>query len=314
MSMFKKIILIFVLIVLVGCTATKPTIITTKRISPNTKTVLAQKSKKPIVTKSPATKTVAAKPPIKNSAVTQAPKQDFPNQVTEVIVSSSQTIVSSDVVVNYIAKFKDIAMDNMRVYGIPASIVLAQGILESGAGRGDLAVNANNHFGIKCHEEWKGETIKHDDDAAQECFRKYDNVSESFKDHAVFLTTRGRYSNLFELDKNDYKAWARGLRAAGYATDPKYPNKLMSYIERYKLDQYDNLVLGIENTVIERQFTQKMPMSTLKNTTRDVTIYQVQKGDTLYSISKKFNLDIDAIKERNNLAVNTLSIGQELKI
>ena len=311
--MFKKIILIYILIILVGCNATKPVIVTTKKTPPKSKMELVRVIKKPNGTKIVA-KPIFTKPVVKKPVVTNIPKQEFPNQITEVIVSTSQTVVSSDVVVNYVAKFKNVAMDNMRTYGIPASIVLAQGILESGAGRGDLAVNANNHFGIKCHEDWTGETIKHDDDAAQECFRKYDNVSESFKDHSLFLTTRGRYSNLFTLPKGDYKGWARGLRTAGYATDPKYPNKLISYIERYKLNQYDDQVLGNETILLEKQLTGKIPMAIITNTTPEVSLYQVQKGDTLFSICKKFNLGINELKEKNNLVANTLSVGQKLKI
>ena len=312
--MFKKIILILIIITLVGCNVAKPVIVTTKKIPSKSKTEIVRTAKKQIITKVNVTKPLVAKPPVKKPVVTSSPKQEYPNQVTEVITSTSQTVVSSDVVVNYVAQFKNVAMDNMRTYGIPASIVLAQGILESGAGRGDLAINANNHFGIKCHQEWTGETIKHDDDAAQECFRKYDNVSESFKDHALFLTTRGRYSNLFTLSKGDYKGWARGLRTAGYATDPKYPNKLISYIERYNLNQYDDQVLGNQNIILEKQLTGKIPIESIKNTTREVSFYQVQKGDTLYSISKKFNLGINELKEKNNLVANTLSVGQQLKI
>jgi flagellum-specific peptidoglycan hydrolase FlgJ len=310
--MFKKIILILILITLVGCNAAKPVVIITKKMPLTQKKVIVHTpkvTKVPIVTKAIVTKTTLKKPSVINQ-----PEQEYPNQITEVIVSTSQTVVSSDVVVNYVAQFKNVAMDNMRIYGIPASIVLAQGILESGAGRGDLAVNANNHFGIKCHEDWTGETIKHDDDAAQECFRKYDNVSESFKDHALFLTNRGRYSNLFSLPKGDYKGWARGLRTAGYATDPKYPNKLISYIERYNLQQYDSEVLGVEYRAIEKQLTAKIPVEALKNTSREVTSYQVQKGDTLYSISKKFNLVLEDLKHKNNLRGNSVSIGQQLKI
>ena len=116
------------------------------------------------------------------------------------------------------------------------------------------------------------------------------------------------------LSKGDYKGWARGLRTAGYATDPKYPNKLISYIERYNLNQYDDQVLGNENILLEKQLTGKIPMETIKNTTREVSFYQVQKGDTLYSISKKFNLGINELKEKNNLVANTLSVGQQLKI
>ena len=159
--------------------------------------------------------------------------------------SSSSKPASTSVVVNdYIANYKDVAMSNMKNYGIPASIILAQGILESGAGRGTLAMTANNHFGIKCHNDWTGESVRQDDDTEQECFRKYNDPAESFKDHAVFLSGRNRYASLFDLPKGDYEAWARGLRAAGYATDPRYPEKLISYIERYNLQQFDKQVLG----------------------------------------------------------------------
>lgn len=307
--MFKKIILILITITMVGCTATKPVITTTKKAAIKPKTEIVRSGKKPVITK-----TIVTTAPLKKP---NPPKQVYKNQVTEVIVSTSQTVVSSDVVANYIAKFKDIAMDNMKMYGIPASIVLAQGILESGAGRGDLAIAANNHFGIKCHEGWTGESVKHDDDAAQECFRKYDNVSESFKDHALFLTGRSRYSKLFAFSKDDYKAWARGLRAAGYATDPKYPDKLISYIQRYKLDQYDNEVLGVDYVSKPSRMIEDLkiePKNSKINVDKDLISYVVQKGDTLYSISKKFNLDIKELKEKNNLVQNGLSIGQQLKI
>lgn len=308
--MFKKIIIILITITMVGCNATKPVITTTKKAPIKPKTEIVRGGKKQVVTK-----TIVASAPLKKPA--NPTKQVYKNQVTEVIVSTSQTVVSSDVVGNYIAKFKDIAMDNMKMYGIPASIVLAQGILESGAGRGDLAITANNHFGIKCHEGWTGESVKHDDDAAQECFRKYDNVSESFKDHALFLTGRSRYSKLFAFSKDDYKSWARGLRAAGYATDPKYPDKLISYIQRYKLDQFDNEVLGIDYVSKPNRMVENLkiePKNTLINLDKDLNSYVVQKGDTLYSISKKFNLDIKELKQKNNLVENGLSIGQQLKI
>ena len=310
--MFKKILLILITIIVVGCNATKPVITTTKKAPLKPKTAIVHTGKKII-----GTKTAVSKAPPKQLITTNTPKQVYTNQITEVIVSSSQTVVSSDVVANYITKFKDIAMDNMKVYGIPASIVLAQGILESGAGRGDLAITANNHFGIKCHQGWNGESVKHDDDSAQECFRKYDNVSESYKDHALFLTGRSRYSKLFDFSKGDYKAWARGLKAAGYATDPKYPDKLISYIQRYKLDQYDNQVLGADYVSKPNQKVEDLKIE-LKNSKIDrdknLISYVVQKGDTLYSISKRFNLEIKDLKEKNNLVENALSIGQQLEI
>lgn len=197
----------------------------------------------------------------------------------------------------YIANFSAIAKEEMRKYKIPASITLAQGILESGSGKGRLAVKANNHFGIKCHG-WTGQKIYHDDDASQECFRKYKHAKSSFEDHSTFLTTRGRYSKLFQLREDDYKGWAKGLRAAGYATDRKYPEKLISLIERYQLDKYDDEVLG------RKEVTKKDK----KNN------HVVVKGDTLYSLSKAYNTTVDKLKLLNRLVDNELSIGQVLII
>lgn len=200
----------------------------------------------------------------------------------------------------YILNYKDIAMEEMRKYKIPASITLAQGILESGSGRGRLSVEANNHFGIKCHG-WKGQKIYHDDDRSQECFRKYNKAEASFEDHSKFLTTRGRYSKLFQLRQDDYKGWAKGLRAAGYATDRKYPDKLISLIERYDLDAYDGMVLGnTKNSATPRETS--------------ASSHVVVKGDTLYSLSKRYNTTVEELKRLNNLRDNTLSLGQILKI
>jgi flagellum-specific peptidoglycan hydrolase FlgJ len=192
-------------------------------------------------------------------------------------------------------------MQEMLTYGIPASITLAQGILESGSGRGRLAAEANNHFGIKCHD-WTGDKIYHDDDERQECFRKYISAETSFRDHSEFLVNRKRYSRLFELKKSDYKNWAKELRKAGYATDRKYPEKLIGLIERYELHQYDKLVLGNDYQVIDEQVTE--------NETEHIVI----KGDTLYSISKKYGLTVPELQRINNLRDNTISIGQILKI
>jgi len=133
----------------------------------------------------------------------------------------------------------------MVEYKIPASITLAQGIFESGSGTSRLATEANNHFGIKCKAEWTGETIKHDDDEAQECFRKYGKVEDSYNDHSLFLTTRPRYAKLFTLDIMDYKGWARELKAAGYATNPQYPDRLISLIERFNLAKQDTIAMQL---------------------------------------------------------------------
>jgi len=205
----------------------------------------------------------------------------------------SKTVVIPPKILNtedYVKYYSSIAMDEMIQFGIPASITLAQGILESGAGKGRLAVQANNHFGIKCHD-WNGKKIYHDDDEEQECFRKYDNPEYSYRDHSLFLTNRGRYSFLFDLKKDDYKQWAKGLKKAGYATDPKYPQKLIDLIQRYQLYKYDNIVLKKKNKP-----------------------YKVKKGDTLFSISEKFNMSIDAIIELNNLEGENLIVGQVILI
>jgi flagellum-specific peptidoglycan hydrolase FlgJ len=201
----------------------------------------------------------------------------------------------------YIVTFGPVAQEEMRLYGIPASIKLAQGILESNSGKGRLSVEANNHFGIKCHD-WTGDRIYHDDDALQECFRKYVDAKYSFRDHSLFLTTRSRYSNLFTLKKNDYKAWAKGLKAAGYATDKKYPDKLISLIERYNLHKFDEVVTGTkyEETVVSNR--------------AGGATYTVVKGDTLYSISRKYNITVKELQDMNGLRDNALSIGQELLI
>ena len=139
----------------------------------------------------------------------------------------------------YIHKYKDIAIKEMKSYKIPASITLAQGILESGSGEGKLARRANNHFGIKCHKDWTGKSIRMTDDARHECFRKYKNPEASYKDHSKFLRKSERYAFLFKYPITDYKKWAYGLKRAGYATNPRYPELLINLIERYKLYQYD---------------------------------------------------------------------------
>lgn len=144
----------------------------------------------------------------------------------------------------YINTYKNIAMEEMKKHKIPASITLAQGIIESGAGNSALAREAKNHFGIKCHKEWKGKTYHMDDDEKNECFRVYKNAEESFRDHSEFLTSRSRYADLFKLNIMDYKAWAKGLKAAGYATNPSYASMLINRIELNKLYLYDQLAMG----------------------------------------------------------------------
>ena len=153
--------------------------------------------------------------------------------------ASAQQAVWNQRFQDYFDTYKDVAIEQMLKYHIPASITLAQGVLESGAGRSELAKKANNHFGIKCHG-WTGRKSYHDDDELGECFRAYDNAYESYQDHSVFLTGSQRYSSLFRLKMKDYKGWAKGLKACGYATSPTYATRLIEIIELYKLYRYDN--------------------------------------------------------------------------
>ena len=282
--MIKKLLYLFTIILLFGCGSSNKYVYTSK--------------KKPKTTKRTVNTTKKSTIPVRNAA---------PKRATETMISTSKTTVYTDVVFAYVEDFKHIAKNNMKEYGIPASITLAQGILESGAGRGDLAKRSNNHFGIKCHTGWTGEKVYHDDDAAQECFRKYKDPAESYKDHSLFLTSRSRYSSLFKLGKDDYEAWARGLRKAGYATDPNYPEKLIGYIERYNLHQYDMEVLGNTFTPFDNS---RQPIIISSSQVGD--LHEIQKGETLYSISKKYNISVEDLKKKNNLPDNTLSIGQRL--
>ncbi len=241
------------------------------------------------------------KPPTERVVVVPKPKEKpvEPVEKPTVVEKPPVNLSYSQLVANYIDNYSDIAKEEMLQYGIPASITLAQGVLESGAGKGELTLKANNHFGIKCHKEWTGDTVHHDDDESQECFRKYNDPKYSYRDHSLFLTTRSRYQDLFKLKKDDYVGWAKGLRKAGYATDPKYPEKLISIIERFDLAKYDAQVLG-KSISIEKPDDSK------------IGTYTVLKGDTLYSISRRFNVAVDTLKEYNGLASNEISIGQTL--
>jgi flagellum-specific peptidoglycan hydrolase FlgJ len=219
-------------------------------------------------------------------------------QIKKINKSPKKELTNDEKIKNYIDKFSRIAEVEMNKHGIPASITLAQGILESGAGEGRLALIGNNHFGIKCHQQWKGEKMYHDDDKKGECFRVYKDASISYRDHSEFLNTRTRYDFLFELKKNNYKDWAKGLKKAGYATDPKYPDKLISLIERYDLYKFDN-----------------KNKSNKKKAELSFTIeHLVEKGDTLYSISKKYNVSIEYLIKNNNIKGSKINLGQTLII
>ena len=213
----------------------------------------------------------------------------------------------------YIKKYAPIAVSEMHKYKVPASITLAQGILESGNGRSQLASKSNNHFGIKCHTGWKGAKVYHDDDEKGECFRKYKYVESSYEDHSQFLSGRRRYASLFALRKTDYKGWSKGLKKAGYATDKNYPKKLIKIIETYELYEFDKIrEKDLKRVKKGTSKTQRKPKVNTKK--RAVKYYQVKKGDTLYSIARKHETTVANLKKVNALTSNTLSIGQKLRI
>ncbi len=213
---------------------------------------------------------------------------------------------------NYISQYKDLAIEQMLRYRVPASITLAQGLLESRAGLSDLAVRGNNHFGIKCHG-WTGRKTYHDDDEAGECFRAYDNARQSYEDHSRFLSQNSRYARLFSLDRTDYRGWAKGLKACGYATNPNYANSLIGIIETYGLSQYDRA--NTYDRFLERHTadTPARPGETLHQIYSYNDNYYVvaREGDTYTSIAKEVGLSARKIakyNERNKK--DTLSPGE----
>lgn len=211
---------------------------------------------------------------------------------------SSIPAVASDPYEEYIDRYSSLAVEHQDEFGIPASITLAQGLLESAAGRSTLATKANNHFGIKCHKEWKGKSVKRNDDAPNECFRKYNTVEESFRDHSLFLR-RSRYQKLFKLDVTDYQNWAKGLRECGYATDPNYAARLITIIERYSLYTYDTESgRNSEETVafIRDMLVRTHPV----RRSRGLHYVVATPGDTYASIAKEFNLKPKKLMKYND--------------
>ncbi|WP_396636905.1 glucosaminidase domain-containing protein [Maribacter sp. R77961] len=274
--MNKKIIMLLVLsILMIGCKSKKA-------YSDNlrTKNVLSERRKKKVKT-----------PVVATNTDTSLPK-DSGKFVSFSIASIPE----------YIDTFSEIAQLEMKAYGIPASITLAQGLLESGFGKGELAMKTNNHFGIKCHKGWQGDYDFHDDDEKGECFRKYNHPMFSFRDHSIFLTTRSRYAFLFDYRNTDYKKWAYGLRKAGYATDKRYPQKLIYLIEKHQLYTYDTEIskAGYGKNVVVATETD--------------AVHIVKKGDTLYSLSRKYYVSVDKLMQMNNLRSSNLSVGQKLMV
>lgn len=214
---------------------------------------------------------------------------------------------------NYINQYKDLAIEEMFQYGVPASITLAQGLLESAAGNSELTRKGNNHFGIKCHG-WSGRAVYHDDDALGECFRAYDNAEQSYEDHCQFLRGGRRYRGLFDLDRNDYRGWARGLKSAGYATNPHYAQRLIDIIELYKLYEYDN-ARSYDKFMVKRAEIDKpvTPTGTLHSISRynDNYYIKVRPGDTFKAIGKEIGISGKKIAKWNEREYNDrLQVGE----
>lgn len=203
----------------------------------------------------------------------------------------------------YVDQYKDVAIEQMLKYRIPASITLAQGLLESGAGNSKLASQGNNHFGIKCHG-WTGSTIYSDDDTRNECFRAYDNAYESFEDHSKFLVNGTRYSALFKLDSKDYEGWARGLKQAGYATNPKYADRLIDIINVYQLYRYDSAKKY--DKVYARHVKENAPSGTLHPIYQfnDNYYLKARKGDTFGSIAKEVEIAASKLASYNERSID----------
>ena len=194
---------------------------------------------------------------------------------------------------DYIKKYRELAVEEMKKYHIPASITLAQGLLESGAGQSTLARKSNNHFGIKCGGDWTGKTVSHDDDARGECFRAYKHPKESYEDHSKFLAGRPRYASLFNLNITDYKGWARGLKKAGYATNPRYADQLIGIIELYELYKYDD-----KNYL---KWIKKNPNPHQTYIANDLLYIVVRAGDSWKSISQEFDISQKKLRKYNDL-------------
>lgn len=225
----------------------------------------------------------------------------------------------------YVKRWSHVAMGNMLSHNIPASITMAQAILESGSGNSYLARKGNNHFGIKCHG-WNGDKIYHDDDRNDECFRKYENAELSFEDHSDFLTDNRRYAALFDLKIDDYKSWAKGLKKAGYATNPKYPKLLTDLVERLKLDELDKLVMNtpnsIENSVAVLNQTEKVEKTegntiqtsekinrSFKYHDNKVKFIYANESDTYYKIAQEFGMTLRQVEKYNDVEFNQNEIN-----
>lgn len=242
-------------------------------------------------------------------------------------------------IVKYIEQYAALAVKEMERTGVPASIKIAQGIHETNAGKSDLVLQSNNHFGIKCKSSWTGDKVYHNDDEEGECFRKYEDAKASYLDHSDYLKSQPRYAFLFEYDANDYAAWAWGLKKAGYATNPIYAQTLIKYIEAYQLNELNKFAESEEEAALET-FLDKIrtrPLAMVANGGKLIEpeeqyntpkpakeksgkrikvkkTHVVKKGDSLYGLSKKYGTTVDALKKINHLKKEALQVGQKIKI
>ena len=299
----KKIIILFIGILLLSSCKSKRV---TTRTHTNTKHVKDRAKEKTPINKNQNSTTVAQHSTTinhpKTNEIIVSPNTIYDEQLINQLYANQPDL--DPIKINYIKKFSKLAINEMEAYKIPASITLAQGLLESRYGQSELTKKSKNHFGIKCHK-WTGSKVYHDDDAKGECFRKYDYDANSYRDHSMFLANKKRYAKLFTYAPNDYRSWARGLRKAGYATDKRYPQKLIDLIEKYNLDTFDKLVLGNDY---------KPEIKVSEDTKQDNSYHTVEVGETLYAISGKYYVSVNDIKRFNHLNTNTISVGQKLKL
>jgi len=242
-------------------------------------------------------------------------------------------------IIKYIEHYAALAVKEMERTGVPASIKIAQGIHETNAGKSDLVLKSNNHFGIKCKSNWTGEKVYHNDDEEGECFRKYDNATASYLDHSDYLKSQPRYAFLFDYDANDYAAWAWGLKKAGYATNPIYAQTLIKYIETYHLNELNKFAENEEDQDLKNylETIRNRPLDIVENSNKSIEpeekyrstkpakeksekrirvkkTHVVKKGESLYSLSKKYSTTVDVLKKVNHLKKEALQVGQKIKI
>ena len=242
-------------------------------------------------------------------------------------------------IIKYIEQYAALAVKEMERTGVPASIKIAQGIHETNAGKSDLVLQSNNHFGIKCKSSWTGEKVYHNDDEEGECFRKYDNATASYLDHSDYLKSQPRYAFLFDYDANDYAAWAWGLKKAGYATNPIYAQTLIKYIEAYHLNELNKFAENEEDQDLKNylETIRNRPLDVVENSNKSIEpeekyistkpakeksekrikikkTHVVKKGESLYSLSKKYDTTVDVLKKVNHLKKEDLQVGQKIKI